>query len=486
LFCEWSEKAELDAESERPDRVYDSFKAPFGLGADFIYSQAERLGGWTGRRDAQVSGWFEPIGPKQEQEQEQEQTGEDSASPSGTTKLFTFTSLGEAAAGALVSSARPLIKDVLDQGAMSVLYGESNVGKTFVAMDIAYHVTRGLQWAGKRTAALPALYIAAEGGGGARKRAAALVARHGDAPDFRMLMHPVNLLRADADLGPLLASIKASGIRFGLIVVDTLSRAMGGGDENASTDMGTMVRHLDAVRAQTSAHLMVIHHSGKDRAKGARGHSLLRAATDTEIEVADGVIKVTKQRDLDKSFEQAFDLDVVTLGIDQDGDPVTSCVLRLRDAAAEAKEAEARDDPAEADKKRQIATFILTATDGAPRVNLAGVLDTVGELMRRAGLTRAKTARQLTGEISVPLLEGVVVEHKGQIVRVKAWKERPGQGNAPWLISSEVASEASEVASEDAGQFVRKSAENGVGSGRKSVGSSDEKSVVPQGFDIFS
>ena len=49
-----------------------------------------------------------------------------------------------------------------------------------------------------------------------------------------------------------------------------------------------------------------------DRAKGARGHSLLRAATDTEIEVADRVISVTKQRDLDGSFERGFELDVVT------------------------------------------------------------------------------------------------------------------------------------------------------------------------------
>jgi hypothetical protein len=176
----------------------------------------------------------------------------------------------------------------------------------------------------------PVVYIAAEGGQGARKRAAALVSKYGEAGEgFWFLLHPVNLLRADADLGPLVATLRELGERPGLIVLDTLSRAMAGGDENASTDMGAMVKHLDALRAATSAHLLVVHHTGKDRAKGARGHSLLRAATDTEIEVGDRQIAVTKQRDLDKSYCSGFDLDVMTLGVDGDGDPITSCTVRL-------------------------------------------------------------------------------------------------------------------------------------------------------------
>ena len=81
---------------------------------------------------------------------------------------------------------------------------------------------------------------------------------------------------------------------------------MAGGDENSSVDMGAMVKHLDAIRAATKAHLMVVHHSGKNKAKGARGHSLLRAATDTEIEVDGGRIAVTKQRDIERNFRSAF------------------------------------------------------------------------------------------------------------------------------------------------------------------------------------
>lgn len=321
-WCErWADAPEdggNDIDTARSD--WDRMKRPLKLGASKVYEIAE-----------QASGGKFTIGERWFDADAAASTSESQAPlfPKNLPKLFSFTSFDEAASTALSSAAKPLIKGVLDQGAMTVLYGESNAGKTFVAMDVAYHIARGMDWANRRTAAFPVLYIAAEGGQGARKRAAALTARYGPASAFWYLMHPINLLRPDADLRPLLATIRAFGVSFGLVVVDTLSRAMAGGDENASTDMGAMVKHLDVLRNATGAHLMVVHHSGKDRAKGARGHSLLRAATDTEIEVVDRRVKVTKQRDLDGGFETGFDLQVMTLGVDAEGDPVTSCTIRL-------------------------------------------------------------------------------------------------------------------------------------------------------------
>jgi len=323
LFSDWCDRwAEGENEPEIVRADWDRMKAPFRRGAQWVYDTAERLAepGTFSRAEQ----WFEPV--SEDTPLFPESLPNAFSDPK---KVLTFTAFDDAAANALDGAALPLVKGVLDQGAMTILYGESNAGKTFVAMDLAYHIARGLPWAGRKTAALPVLYIAAEGGKGARKRAAALAARHGPAVAFWFLMHPVNLLRADADLQPLIAAVRATGERFGLIVVDTLSRAMAGGDENASTDMGAMVKHLDALRSATGAHLMAVHHSGKDRARGARGHSLLRAATDTEIEIVDGVISVTKQRDLDGGFSSGFVLDVVTLGVDGDGDPVTSCTVRL-------------------------------------------------------------------------------------------------------------------------------------------------------------
>jgi hypothetical protein len=131
-----------------------------------------------------------------------------------------------------------------------------------------------------------------------------------------------------------LAIRELTGGSCGLIVIDTLSRALAGGDENSSTDMGALVKNVDALRAATGAHLLVVHHSGKNKANGARGHSLLRAATDTEIEIEAGLIAVTKQRDLDKSWSSGFVLEEHILGEDEDGDYIKSCTVKLVSAAS--------------------------------------------------------------------------------------------------------------------------------------------------------
>jgi len=188
------------------------------------------------------------------------------------------------------------------------------------------------------------VYVAAEGGHGINNRVVAFSRQHdieGGIP-FAAVPCGVDLLNPDADTGPLIGLIKVAAERFGmpvkLVVIDTLSRAMAGGNENAPDDMGAYVRNVDRIREVTEAHVMSIHHSGKDAAKGARGHSLLRAATDTEIEVSrDSVTKVVtarvmKQKELPTEGEFAFNLENVELGQDEDGDPVTSCVVTECDA----------------------------------------------------------------------------------------------------------------------------------------------------------
>jgi len=148
---------------------------------------------------------------------------------------------------------------------------------------------------------------------------------------------PVDLLRPDADLAEiieLVAEIKeTAGTDVVMIVVDTVSRAMAGGNENGPEDMTSFISNIDALRAATKAHTQLVHHSGKDVAQGARGHSSLRAATDTEIEMEvskeDGLrfARATKQRDMETGAEFAFRLDVKDLGFDQDGDAVTTCTI---------------------------------------------------------------------------------------------------------------------------------------------------------------
>lgn len=346
IFSEWCQRWVGEDGQPVPDGndpgVVESdwrrMKPPFRRGSPWLYEIAEKYGDGTFSR---AEMWFHPI------ETSEPLFDAPASDRGGEIQPFELITLQDAAKAALTHSNKALVKGLLDQGALSVCYGDSNVGKTFVAMDIAFAVAAGLPWGNMRTAKSAVVYVAAEGGGGAKKRSLALLQKYGaatfNAAAFHFRLSGVNLLKADADLQPLIQTILQIGQGVGLVVIDTLSRAMAGGDENASTDMGAMVKHLDAIRTTTGAHVMAIHHTGKDKAKGARGHSLLRAATDTEIEISAGRIAVTKQRDMDKNYGAGFALDVHKLGIDPDGDPVTSCTVRLvslREVRAEPNAAE--------------------------------------------------------------------------------------------------------------------------------------------------
>lgn len=234
-----------------------------------------------------------------------------------------------------------LVRGLLDRGAMSVVYGESNSGKTFFALDVAFHVATGRDWGGRRVEQGAVVYVAAEGGRGIEQRMQALKIHHqleGEDVPLALVACPVNLLSPKADTAALISLVKdveaQTGQQVALIVIDTLARAMAGGDENTFQDMAAFVGNVDRIRTETGAHVSVVHHSGKDTSRGARGHSSLRAATDTEIEIANNTATVTKQRDMEIGKPIGFKLRPVELGSDEDGSVITSCVVALVDHGA--------------------------------------------------------------------------------------------------------------------------------------------------------
>ncbi|SOC02139.1 AAA family ATPase [Rhodobacter maris] len=224
-----------------------------------------------------------------------------------------------------------LVKGWLDRGGVSVLYGPSNVGKSFLALDIAHHVAKGLSWGGRRTRKGKVLYVAAEGGGSFANRVAAL-----EDPEFWVYNGPLTLTGSKGAAAPLSEALQhlaaVHNEPFSLIIFDTLARVMGGLDENTAPDIAHLVASLDHIRRATGAHIMLVHHTGKDVARGARGHSSLRAAIDTEIELTRDEVgqitaEVTKQRDGPTGDRFAYTLRRKELGHDQDGDQVTSCFV---------------------------------------------------------------------------------------------------------------------------------------------------------------
>jgi hypothetical protein len=219
-----------------------------------------------------------------------------------------------------------LIEGVLDAQAFSLWYGASGSRKSFLAIDIGGHVCADMEWRGRAVKSGRVVYIAAEGGRTFKERVIAFAHHHEldrEAIPFHVIGEAPDLCHGDADTEALLEALAdlPADPPLVLVIVDTLSRALAGGNENSPDDMGTFVRNCDRIRQETGAHLMVVHHSGKDDSRGARGHSLLKAAADTEVEItASGTIctaTVTKQRDYPGGESLEFGLEEIRLGEDQ-------------------------------------------------------------------------------------------------------------------------------------------------------------------------
>ena len=226
---------------------------------------------------------------------------------------------------------------------LGVIYGASGSGKTFVAFDLIATLTLGRDWRGHRTPRpIAPLWIAAEGVEDMRKRLAGACQHMGVALadlNMRFIGEAPNFLE-EIDVKALLAQIKKQGSGFDVIIIDTLAQVMPGGNENSGEDMGKVLGYCKAISRATGAMVILIHHSGKDESKGARGWSGLRAASDFEIEVLrlddDRVATVTKMKGGIDGAEYGFELLTVVVGQDADGDDETTCVVQFTDVGRQA------------------------------------------------------------------------------------------------------------------------------------------------------
>lgn len=300
------------------------------------------------------------------------------------------------------------IKGVLPRAELVVLYGPSGSGKSFLAFDIAAAISTGSQWYGRRVARGLVVYVVAEGATGFLNRLKAYAKMHaGSLPGMRIVADAPNFLR-EADSLLLATEIQASG-GADLVVIDTLAACSPGADENAAKDMGSVIEHCKQLHKATGATVLLIHHSGKDESKGARGWSGLRAAVDAEIEVSryaeHRTALVKKMKGGEDGAEFGFKLVVVEIGVDVDGDAVTSCVVEPLAAIPTATRKEPR--------VGTIERTLLDAIRDHPSVDgsipISGALETAVPLLpppsgrdtRRQHLMRALRALASKGWITV-------------------------------------------------------------------------------------
>lgn len=243
-----------------------------------------------------------------------------------------------------VRSVRWIVKDFLPAAQLGVLFGESGSGKTFASYDLCAAVCRGIEWNGKRVTKGRVLYVVAEGVAGFVNRIKAYCHQQGISPsdiDMDVISDLTPNLLEPGQITDLIKDIKQQQ-PYDLIVMDTFAQVMPGANENSGEDVGKALAECKRIHRHTGAMVLLVHHSGKDASKGARGWSGLRAAADVELEVlrSDELrsISVTKLKDGQDGTQIGFKLHTVILGEDEDGDDITSCIVEYTNTGRATKE----------------------------------------------------------------------------------------------------------------------------------------------------
>jgi hypothetical protein len=262
-----------------------------------------------------------------------------------------------------VLTRRALIKGLLLASTKVVIFGQEGCGKTFLVLDQLLHIAAGLPWFGRKVRQGPVVYIAAEGAAGVRLRVEAWKRKNGiDDLSFAIIPVAVDLLDPRVDLVKLFRVLDYLAELWGTppvaIAIDTLSQTMGGGDENTS-DMAAYIANCTRLTEPHRCATVIVHHQPLDaQTKRPRGHSSLAGAVDTMIHVEgrEGTrrVTITKQKDLVRGDDIFFRLVPVELGVDEDGEAVTSCVV---------EEADAVDEPTTGPKLSPTRRIVLDALD---------------------------------------------------------------------------------------------------------------------------
>lgn len=231
-----------------------------------------------------------------------------------------------------------VVKGVIPANSLCSTYGASGSYKSFLACSWACHVATGRHWGGRRVAHGSVMYVVGEGGIGVPRRIKAWEIVNDERVKNLYLVNRPIFPAVPLDVDEMVIASRQvereTGKPVRMIILDTLARCFGGNDENDARDMGAFIRGCDELKRRIGATVLVVHHSGKDETKGARGSSAFRASLDAEYRIrregADSealVISCTKMKDAEELKEAAYDLRVVELFTDTDGELITSLVV---------------------------------------------------------------------------------------------------------------------------------------------------------------
>jgi hypothetical protein len=234
-----------------------------------------------------------------------------------------------------VDTCRPyLVKGLIPRSGLAVIWGPPKSGKSFWTFDLVMHIALGWNYRGRRVQQGPVVYCAFEGQSGVKRRVEAFRLSHlaEQAEGVPFYLEPV-ILDLVKDCRELVAAIHATlGDTVPIaVVLDTLNRSLRG-SESSDEDMSAYVGAADALREAFDCAVLIVHHCGVNETR-PRGHTSLTGAVDAQLAVkrdVDGNISVTVEWMKDGEGEGdtvGSRLETVEVGMDEDGEAITSCVI---------------------------------------------------------------------------------------------------------------------------------------------------------------
>lgn len=211
---------------------------------------------------------------------------------------------------------KDLIGGLFQENSAVMVYGPTASAKTLLALHMALSLSAGRAWRGKDIEAAPVLYVAAEDVAGSAARVRAWISRYGRPGEMGWLLRTVPIL-APGVVDELIEVCKLFAPR--LVVIDTLARCTPGLEENSPKEMGLLVQALERLLDGTGACVLLVHHTGKDTARGPRGSNALLAAVDTSIETQrtrTGMTAIVKKQ------KNGADGEVMRFRLEPEGDSV--------------------------------------------------------------------------------------------------------------------------------------------------------------------
>jgi hypothetical protein len=285
-----------------------------------------------------------------------------------------------------------LIDQWVTEGGLFTVFGAEKMYKSFIMLDVALCIATGRPWHGVSVKQGRVKYVIGEGN--ARRFADRITAWcienkvSAEDVDLNFRVVPVRVgIDNKVELGAFFA---ADDSDYVLTIVDTVARNMDG-DENSTKDMNSMVKGADRIREVHRTAVALVHHSGKDIAKGARGSTALPGAVDAIIHVTknaagQSVVTLHRARDSEQGQSLIFEPRSVIVSADEDPEVRTSLVMHF---VRTGDDHDKRPAQQKAGKKTAVDKVLVRLAEAGNASSMSVLIDPAESGMSRANVQKA-------------------------------------------------------------------------------------------------